>query len=1143
MLWLVGCVAIWPFPAQARQEAAREVGAPIETILRIPADGVLILRPFIVSGSLRVELEGEIVAPSAYVLDEAAGRLQWLEVRSRVGLIVFVRYRVLALSLDPVTRLVREASFQETAAPAQIARRAAVANTSPGLRSSGAVTRGLIAGTGRDVSIESGLRLEVEGSPAPGVSVTAALTDETIPVRPDGSTQRLDEFDRVAIEIAAPAGQMRLGDFDVALGDSRFARFARKLQGASVDSRFGLTRAITGRVIAAGATVRGQFRIQTLVPLDGVQGPYRLEGEAGERFILVVPGSESVWLDGRRLVRGTGYTIDYATGEVSFSNGTLISSDRRITVEFSYSLNRYTRTVVATEAGAAGWNDRAGRPRLALGVSWLREADSGDFAEEFGLTPADSSLLAGVGDRPALRSGAVPVPFDPEAPYVQYRVERIGADTVFVALDRAPDIGEIVYRVAFSRVEDGTGHYERAGQTVNGIVYAWSERGDYEPVRRLPQPQSRRIVDFRGAVRPIPGLDLRAEWARSVHDLNRLSTVDSFDDVGDAIHLEVSLGAPNHSTWSAVMLHQRWTRNFSSFDRIRPVEFARDWNIDPRSVRLTGGVSGTGAEALTDGRVRWLPTDSTVMDLDVARVVLGDGLDASRIRGTIRRSLPGKPRFTYAVAAVRSQARFPARSGVLFSQQLRLDGSGRRALEPYMEAEYEHRTTADSVSALDGTSIRYLELRPGLSFESGAWYLGSEIERRSEAWPIHDRLVPAAVSWTARGDARYRGAWVVSLGWGYRIRDVQEEARSLPGAGDTRALLISNEVAGKLHERVALTWSYEARTERLPTLQEVYFRAGPERGEFVWLDENRDGIIQLDEFLPESTPDEGLYVRTYLPSDSLASVASVRSRLRLALDPGGASLLRAWSGQTVFEVEEKSRTDERADIYLLRLDRFRVPGLTVDGRIRFRQDLSLQPAGARLAADASYTLARSLSELAAGIERRNQAAAEFRLRGRLNRVVDASVVGRLEHQETGSTAFSSRRYDIRSRSLAPGVTWRATDATTLRLTLEVARKDDRIGSRSSNVARLPISLRFARPGKADVVLRFEASDVRLKGQATGLAAWELTDGRGPGRSWSWGATVQWDLGGSLRATAGYDGRAPSAAPVIHTGRIELTARF
>jgi hypothetical protein len=138
--------------------------------------------------------------------------------------------------------------------------------------------------------------MELSGEVVEGVDLRAVLTDENTPILPEGTTQRLSEIDRVFIEVTSRRGSAQLGDFDFTLAASEFAQFNRKLQGAKVRGSIpGGNGLVSGaEVVVAGATSRGTYRSQTLSAIDGVQGPYRLEGEAGERFILVVPGTEEV---------------------------------------------------------------------------------------------------------------------------------------------------------------------------------------------------------------------------------------------------------------------------------------------------------------------------------------------------------------------------------------------------------------------------------------------------------------------------------------------------------------------------------------------------------------------------------------------------------------------------------------------------------------------------------------------------------------------------------------------------------------------------------------------------------------------------------------------------------------------------------
>ena len=173
----------------------------------------------------------------------------------------------------------------------------------PNLQKSGSIVRGFTVGSDRDLSLNSGLRLQLSGKIASDIDIVASLTDENTPIQPEGTTQTLQEFDKVFVEIRSTDVAATLGDFNLDLDHTEFARLSRKLQGArgTAEYRTGLA---DGSVTLAGAVARGKFTTNQIQGIEAVQGPYRLLGRNNERTIIVIAGTEQVYVNGEVQVRG-----------------------------------------------------------------------------------------------------------------------------------------------------------------------------------------------------------------------------------------------------------------------------------------------------------------------------------------------------------------------------------------------------------------------------------------------------------------------------------------------------------------------------------------------------------------------------------------------------------------------------------------------------------------------------------------------------------------------------------------------------------------------------------------------------------------------------------------------------------------------
>jgi hypothetical protein len=393
-------------PGGAGETSARAGGAGGHELTLTLVDGQRVLslgERFIFEGSLSIAVDGvDLSVGDDYIVDHTTGTVL-LRRAFPEGATVRARFDSLPFDLRESYASPVSVGRGDASAPKPLGARSASAGEDPAKTSTASAERrersaypaltvggskrlAFEFGSGRDLTISQSLDLDITGRVGKDVEVRAVLSDRNLPVLPEGNTQSLEELDEVYVKVSSPSLRATFGDYTLTGPRSEFAGYSRTVEGVQASASRG-----DEEISVATAAPRGRFESVEFMGEEGKQGAYRVTGASGGATI--VPGSEKVWLDGELLRRGSAadYTIDYASGTITFTSARPVTKDSRITVDYEYSYEDYKRSLYSIVG-------KASRGSLKLTASYASESDDPNSALGGEMTDEQRSRFEGGGD-------------------------------------------------------------------------------------------------------------------------------------------------------------------------------------------------------------------------------------------------------------------------------------------------------------------------------------------------------------------------------------------------------------------------------------------------------------------------------------------------------------------------------------------------------------------------------------------------------------------------------------------------------------------------------------------------------------------------------------------------------------------------
>ncbi|MBP9209362.1 MAG: hypothetical protein KBF37_03475 [Saprospiraceae bacterium] len=1073
---------------------------------------------------------------------------------------LLVCYRAIALGAG--TRLsgrdtsLRTAPLKPGYARLQGPVRATADDGRPGILYSGSFSRGLSTGNNQSLVLHSKLNIQLAGDLGEGIRISGALSDDQIPIQPDGNTRQIQEFDRLFLKLTAKGQSLTAGDFSIRPTEGEFLQFFKKNKGASLDTRFEWNGWKLENQTAA-AISRGKTHRLQLTTRHGNQGPYRLTGRDGERFIILLAGSERVWLDGNLLERGEqlDYTIDYNQAEIRFMPRQLVSEQTRVFVEFEYLDQNYTRSLFAHQA-------KAQKGPWTIYANLFSERDSRLPAVPEDLDSADLRMLALAGDDLALavRTGVRSSGLDYDVNRVYYRqrdtqVVVQGLPTRYTYLVHDPYADSSALAVSFSEVAAGMGDYVLQQSNANGRVYAWSApdpstgafRGNYRAEVRLIAPAAHLVANAGFSVPGRRDALLSAEFAASSRDQNRLSSLDDGDNSGFAAKLltrSPELGFRANALRLQAEASYRFVHaSFAPVQSFRPVEFVRDWN-------LAGAPAG--AEHLPELTLRMNIQDRWKLIYSGSRYLRGSAYDGQRNLATLQFSDSlTNVSFTFNSLSAKQQ---DARTRFLRPV---LEGSRRmgNGFELSLHAARErHERFAAGSDTLTAESFSFDRLDGRIRWQSRK---GSRMELhgnyRSDLSPSGRQFSPELSSfefgWLADLPNTRSGAWELRVSGRklqYADPAVSDSLGSLFLLGSVDHRIQGWNQALRLRNFYALNSGSEPRQEF------AFEERKPGEGDFIYVDFNQDGARQQFEYVYAPDIDTARYVRFQLFNSEYIQVhqASWNQVLQIDLREFGAEgcrlcrMLRPLSLESTVRFTTKLGEETAWESRLNPLYFAFRPERSIAYQSFVRQTLYFQRGHPVFEFQIGLDHSGHKVSLTSGAEERKSLRPHFRMRVRAFNTTDLTLD--VEQQFESRTAQLSPDQDYRlfTRALQPGVLWQPSQHLRMEVRTGMRWVDDLLHGGEGSLLKT-LSLETALSLSPGISLRWQTAylHARYAGNTGELAAFHILQGFRNGDNFSWELQADARLSALITLQLGYNGRKAAQAASLHTGRMQLRANF
>jgi len=1010
----------------------------------------------------------------------------------------------------------------------------------------GSFARGISFGNNQDVIVNSSFNLQLSGYISDDVKITSVITDNNIPIQPDGTTQQIQDFDKVFIELDfQQKDKLIAGDIDIINSNTRYLSFNKKAKGISytINDYNLISNKINNATNINFAISKGKYAKNIINPIEGNQGPYKLKGSDNETYITVLAATERVYVDGQLVKRGqdNDYIIDYNTAEITFTPNMLITKDKRIIVEFEYSNRDYARSTFLLSH-----NMKSKSTSLKFDI--YNESDMKNQPVDNEITNEEKIILQSIGDK--LNSAYIRY-YDSSAfnsEEIRYKkIDTLGYQNVFVY---NTDPNYAFFKPSFTYVGSKNGNYIVDNNLANGKVYRWVSpingvpQGDYEPIKYISPPVKKQVINLSVKHKVNNKLSIASEFSQSNNDVNTFSKKDNSDNIGYAGIIDLNylnkINEEKNTLFTLTISNEFVSKHYSSVERFREIEFNRNWNINSVNSNQFHSQIGTSLKG------------NSLFNFDY----IFDYLNIYKYNGfknEINFTTKSFRRFTidgYG-SYLNTYDNDIKTAYIKLKPQVKYNMS-KFVFTGFNEIEKNRFTTNDSLLAnsffyyLNGINIAYNNTSPNnKSLNINVLYSGRKnMLPENNMFKLFSYSDDVKLSTEISDKKNNR----VSLISSYR------NLKYYGSSSNNNDENISNRVElmlSVLKKSITANSFYETGSGMETKKEYVFMEVAKGRGTHIWNDYNNNGIKEINEFEIASFQADANFIKLFLPSNDYEKVYYNQFSNVLSITPSSLlkkkskfnNILNTFSAQSSLRLSNKIKSDNIFNIlnpvYNSRLDNNSI----LSKNYSLKNTLFFNRFSSTFSSDFNFVKDNFKNNLIYSNDIQNSLNKILNIRFQLFRKVYSIISVTDGRKKYYSQYMPERNFYIKNNDVEPSINFNVNNNQRLGFIYRMSQKNNIYSREKTVINKLSIEYQQNIMIKTNITGKFSYANIKSQTAGETSVAYELFEGLSKGVNYILNLSYEKTISSNTKLYFNYEGRKNVNTKIIQTVSVQFKMFF